>query len=81
MDNVAALRALVLGELPMQVHAVREGGGAARREHLHRLRASCGLVGASRLQDAAARLLEEGDSPAALQAFVDIAQDTIAQAR
>lgn len=81
MDNVAALRALFLGELPMQVHAVREGSGAARREQLHRLRASCGFVGASRLQDAAARLQEEGDSPAALQAFVDIAQDTIAQAR
>ena len=79
MDNVAALRALFLGELPMQVRAVREGGSAARREHLHRLRASCGFVGAGRLQDAVARLQDALDSPAALQAFVDAAQDTMAQ--
>ena len=80
MDNVAALRTLFLGELPMQVRAVREGGGAAQREHLHRLRASCGFVGAGRLQDAVAKLQDALDSPAALQAFVDAAQDTMAQA-
>ncbi len=52
-SNVRALRELFLRELPGQlglVHAAcRRGDAALAREHLHRLTASCGFVGASRL--------------------------------
>lgn len=78
MDNVAALRSLFLGELPAQVQAVRAGGDA-RRDQLHRLRASCGFVGAARLE-AAVRQLQASADPAVLQAFLDAAADTLEQA-
>lgn len=52
-ESVRALRELFLRELPGQlglVHeACRRGDAAQAREHLHRLTASCGFVGASRL--------------------------------
>lgn len=78
LDNVAALRSLFLAELPTQVRAVRAGGDA-RRDQLHRLRASCGFVGAARLEAAVQRLQASAD-PDALQAFLDAAADTLDRA-
>ena len=80
-DNVAALRRLFLDELPGVrdgvAHAVAEGDGDALRAILHRLRASCGFVGAARV-DAAVTLLQEAPaSEAGLRAFLDAAQDTL----
>ncbi len=76
--NVAALRGLFLTELPSQIAAVREGGDAARRDQLHRLRASCAFVGACRLEHAVRRLQDASDT-AALQHFVRVAEDTLAR--
>ncbi|TNJ34938.1 response regulator [Arenimonas terrae] len=51
--SVQALRALFLRELPGQLgllrDACRRGDTAIAQEHLHRLKASCGFVGAGRL--------------------------------
>ena len=51
--SVRALRDLFLRELPGQLglvqEACRRGDAALAREHLHRLKASCGFVGAGRL--------------------------------
>jgi DNA-binding response OmpR family regulator len=51
--SVRALRELFLRELPGQLgllhDACRRGDSALAQEHLHRLKASCGFVGASRL--------------------------------
>lgn len=76
--NVAALRGLFLSELPAQVAAIREVDGEARRAQLHRLRASCAFVGACRLEDAVRRLQERMDDDA-LQLFVHVAEQTLAQ--
>lgn len=78
--HVDALRQLFLAELPATRQAVREafdaGDHAALGAALHRLRASCGFTGASRL-DAAARTLHAAPaSEAALTAFLDVLQDT-----
>ena len=55
--NVAALRGLFLDELQKQhaaiLAAAAAGDLAALRHELHRLKASCGFVGAARLQAAA----------------------------
>lgn len=77
--NVAALRGLFLEELPVQVAAVRDQAGEPRREQLHRLRASCALVGARRLE-AATQCLQEQEDAVALRAFLHTATDTLAQA-
>jgi CheY-like chemotaxis protein len=77
--NVAALRGLFLEELPVQVAAVRDQAGEPRRQQLHRLRASCALVGARRLE-AAAQCLQEQEDAVALSAFLHTATDTLAQA-
>ncbi|MFZ7096262.1 response regulator [Luteimonas dalianensis] len=83
LENVAALRQLFLAELPAArdriVAAASYGDETGVRDALHRLRASCGFVGAARL-DAAGRAL--GDAPgcaARLQAFVDAANATAGQ--
>ena len=76
--NVAALRDLFLAELPAQVAAIGEGDDAARRDQLHRLRASCAFVGACRLEGAV-RDLQDAMDDAALQAFVRVAEDTLAR--
>lgn len=78
--HVDALRQLFLAELPATRQAVREAFSAADhgtlRAALHRLRASCGFTGASRL-DAAARVLHAAPaSAAALAAFLEVLQDT-----
>ena len=82
-DNVAALRELFLADLPAardQVAAAAGAGDEATvRDVLHRLRASCGFVGAARL-DAAARILRTApDSPGRLRAFIDAANATARQ--
>ena len=79
--NVAALRGLFLDELPATrdviAQAARLGDEAALRAALHRLRASCGFVGAQRLLDASSRLHAQPGSGAALRAFLDAAQATL----
>src|SRR5690606_8741356 len=71
--NVAALQRLFLDELPGQQAAVNLASEAGRRSEmasvLHRMRASCALIGARRL-DAAVRALQREPGPgAALEAF------------
>lgn len=79
-DNVAALRQLFLAELPAArdriVAAASYGDDAGVRDALHRLHASCGFVGAARL-DAAGRALREAPAcEARLQAFLDAVNQT-----
>ena len=80
-DNVAALRRLFVDELPgagdALAQAARRRDADAVRDHLHRLRASCGFVGAARLEAAASALREAPLSEAALLAFLDAAQETL----
>lgn len=79
-EHVDTLRRLFLDELPGSVDAVersfRDGDQEALRAVLHRLRASCGFVGASRLATAAQQLHQ---SPASLEALMDFraAADTL----
>lgn len=79
-DNVAALRELFLAELPgaraQVTDAARAGDAAAVRDALHRLRASCGFVGAARLDAAARALREDPGSATLLQAFGEAADAT-----
>jgi CheY-like chemotaxis protein/HPt (histidine-containing phosphotransfer) domain-containing protein len=83
-EHVQALRTLFLDELPAQrrsiASAAANGDLAAMRSTLHRLRASCGLVGAARL-DAAVRTLESDLHCAlALQHFDEAAGDLLPSA-
>lgn len=79
-DNVHALRQLFLAELPAArdhiVAAVSYGDEAGVREGLHRLRASCGFVGAARLDAAGRALRDDPGSAARLKDFVDAANAT-----
>lgn len=78
--HVATLRELFLDELPHAcdrvAKALRAGMPAVARAELHRLRASCGFVGASRLADAVRRLDEAMDGKA-LAAFEDVVQQML----
>jgi CheY-like chemotaxis protein len=80
-DHVVALRALFVAELPAV--AERIAAAARRRDHtalrpeLHRLHASCGFVGASRL-GSAARTLETRCDDAALRGFEAAVRATLA---
>jgi CheY-like chemotaxis protein len=73
-ESARALRELFLAELPAQVESVRHAFATADhatvRDHLHRMKASCGFVGADRLLLAVNRLATDMDSPS-LQEFVD----------
>jgi DNA-binding response OmpR family regulator len=73
-EHVAALRKLFLDELPGMRTQIADAG--TRAATLHRLRASCGFVGAARLADAV-QALQESPSEAALQRVLDTLQDTI----
>ena len=73
-EHVAALRKLFLDELPGMRMQIADAG--TRAATLHRLRASCGFVGAARL-DAAVQALHESQSEAALQRVLDALQDTV----
>jgi CheY-like chemotaxis protein len=79
--HVAALRGLFLGELPASLERIRAASGAgdvdALRAVLHRLRASCGFVGAARMGAAVAALQAEPDSAQALARLLDAAQDVL----
>jgi len=76
--HVAGLRQLFLAELPGQLQALRADGATAH-DQLHRLRASCALVGAARL-DAAVRALQVEEDTDALQRVLAAGQDTLDQA-
>ena len=80
-EHVRVLRKLFLDELPVQSQsiaaAVAGGDIAGLRATLHRLRASCGFVGAARL-DAAVHALEADPRCAlALQRFDEAAADLL----
>lgn len=77
-EHIAALRKLFIAELPAVTERVRN---AFRNEdfqglhaELHRLRASCGFVGAARLQHAVQALGEDERSHERLQDFTIAAQ-------
>ncbi len=80
--HVAALRALFLDELPRSRDTVRSA--AARgdidgvRADLHRLRASCGFVGAARLGAIVHGFENQPLSTAALQRFEEVVEDLLA---
>ena len=83
-EHVQALRKLFLDELPAQrrsiASAAANGDLAAMRSTLHRMRASCGFVGAARL-DAAVRTLESDLHCASeLQRFDEAASDLLLSA-
>lgn len=73
LANVHALRGLFLDELPGAraevLSCARAHDSAGLRTRLHRLQASCGLVGASRLAAAVESLRRSPESPVALDHF------------
>jgi DNA-binding response OmpR family regulator len=73
-ESARALRELFLGELPAQMEQIRSAFSAHDhaevRAQLHRLKASCGFVGAAGLLAAANRLSERMDQPS-LKDFLD----------
>ena len=79
--NVGALRGLCLGELPHALKAITDA--LARHDlegvqhTLHRLRASCGFVGATRLDAAVRELQAQPLSRAAQARFEAALQDTL----
>ena len=83
-EHVQALRRLFLDEWPVQrrsiATAAANGDFAAMRSTLHRMRASCGFVGAARL-DAAVRTLESDlHCASALRHFHEAAGDLLLSA-
>lgn len=79
--HVEALRQLFLAELPAAragvMAAARDGDHAAMREILHRLRASCGFVGAARLGQAVAAVQRAPAAADALASFDAAAQELL----
>lgn len=79
-QHVAALRDLFRGELSSQREAVsaalQREDHAAAHDVLHRLKASCGFVGASRLL-AAVDMLDASCDPASASRFNDAVDDTL----
>jgi len=77
--NVQVLRRLFLAELPdtraAVVDSVLKGDTATLHARLHRLQASCGLVGARRLADAVDVLRRAPESSVALERFDHAARD------
>ncbi|MBT2748220.1 MULTISPECIES: response regulator [unclassified Lysobacter] len=82
--HIATLRGLFTQELPNArrsiLAAAQLGNLEAMRGELHKLRASCGFVGAARLGEAVQALQTQPDSQALLNQFDLAAQDTIEQA-
>lgn len=80
--SVQALRRLFLQELPMQVRSIqaacRQGDTEAVREHLHRLKAGCGFVGAMRLLAAVRALGSAPEDALALERFCRRADELLA---
>lgn len=81
--HVAALRQLFLAELPAQREAVlmalQSADLDAARGQLHRLQASCGFVGASRLGAAVGALQHEPRSQRARDDFAHALDDLLAR--
>lgn len=82
--HIAALRGLFLQELP-QAHALivaaaREGDVATMAANLHKLRASCGFVGAARLAASVAALQQHPGSAGHAASFDAAAQATASAA-
>ncbi|MEZ0470568.1 response regulator [Luteimonas salinilitoris] len=79
--NVAALRQLFLAELPdardAVVAAAAGGDRAAMGAALHKLRASCGFVGAARLQAMVTALQDDPAGDTALQRFLSAVAKTL----
>ena len=61
------------------VAAARDGDHEAARAELHKLRSSCGFVGAARLGDAVQALQSRIDDAGALARFDRVALSTLAQ--
>ena len=82
--HVDALRKLFLDELPDTRDGVRDAARAGDVERLraalHRLRASCGFVGAARMAATVEELQAAPDSEYALARFLQAAQDTVSSA-
>lgn len=81
MVHVAALRDLFLAELPQVRRRVADAGRDAQPaivlDEVHKLRASCGFVGAARLAAAAATLRADATGADALQQFDQAVEDTL----
>src|SRR5690606_25498688 len=82
--HVDALRRIFIDELPGACDDVRgaacSGDVERLRASLHRLRASCGFVGAARMAATVAGLQAAPDSGQALARFLQAAQDTLSSA-
>ncbi|MBX9402476.1 response regulator [Lysobacter sp. BMK333-48F3] len=82
--HIATLRGLFVQELPNARHAIRSahqlGNVDAVRAELHKLRASCGFVGAVRLAQAVQELQAQPDSAALLARFESAADETVRSA-
>lgn len=82
LASVSALRALFLDELAAQGPRLRtllaDGELAAARDQLHRLKASCGFVGAHTLLGAVRELARDLHDGAALARFEDCAGQLLA---
>jgi HPt (histidine-containing phosphotransfer) domain-containing protein len=84
-EHIAALRTLFIAELPAITERVRDAfhNGDIQGLHgeLHRLRASCGFVGATRLRQAVQTLGNDDRTQAGLEAFTAAAQALVDAAR
>lgn len=80
--HVDTLRALFVHELPNAVYAIaiaaERGDLDSVRNDLHRLRASCGFVGAQRMAAAVHSMQDDPASTVRLQVLERVAQDTLA---
>jgi len=78
-DDLSALRGLFVRELPDQIKTLErahvEKDNATIKAELHRLRASCGFVGAARL---AAAIEHWREAPEALSAILSTARESLA---
>lgn len=82
-ESVAALRMLFARELPLDrdrvLQALRGGDEDGLRDTLHRLKASCGFVGARRLLDAVHALSRDSVDPAHRAEFESACRSTLAE--
>lgn len=82
--HVAALRRLFLAELPAQrdavLSALQADDAGTVRAQLHRLQASCGFVGAARLDEAVRELQQSTGSRQARDDFTHAIEDVLAAA-
>lgn len=85
LEHVAALRRLFIAELPgvrqRVADAVHEGDVKRLHGELHRLRASCGFVGAARLGRAAQALHAQPQMASSLREFERAAEATLVATR